>query len=404
MIYPKQPGVYWFLNSKGQVIYVGKAKNLNSRLKSYQFLTEKSPKTIQLIKERKKTKWLTVNSEFEALILEANLIRAYQPQYNILLKNTQQKIYLSFTHEPYPRILKTRGKGDYGPFPSIKKLNFILRILRRIFPFCDQPNSGKPCFYYHLKLCPGVCFNKLTPFEYAKTIRHLKILLKGKTKKLIKTLIKEQKQSVQALNFEQAGIYHHQILALQNLNQYDSGFDYQLPQLTEDKINEQLISLRFILKTNLKLPENYPLTRIEAYDVSNLQGKNPIGSMIVFIQGEKSSSDYRYFKIKSLNTPNDLKMLSEMLQRRIKHLEWGIPNLILIDGGRNQVKVARKIIPWNIPIIGLAKNPDRLVINQKTLTLNSNQPALHLLQQLRNEAHRFSRQQHLRLRTKTLFK
>lgn len=392
MKYPKYPGVYWFLDKTKQVLYVGKAKNLNNRLKSYKRLNDQSPKTLQLIKVTKSTKFLVTDSEFEALILEAKLIQAYQPRYNILLKNKQSPLYLTFTHDVYPRILKTRGQGDYGPYPSVAKLSYILKILRKIFLYCDHPDTNKPCFYYHLKLCSGACCQKISPVDYRRSLTHLKLFLSGKTKALIRRLQKQQKKAAKTLDFEEAAVYHRQILAIASLKSLDSHVETELPQLTEDKTYEQIIALQRLLKTNL------PLDRIEAYDISNLQGKNPTGSMVVFINGQKSPADYRYFKIKSLDTPNDLKMLAEVLQRRVNHPEWGIPNLILIDGGKNQVKIAQKIIPWNIPIIGLAKHPDRVILRGLSLQADPANPGLHLLQALRDEAHRFARKLHLKLR------
>lgn len=388
MIFPKQPGVYWFLNQNQQVIYVGKAKNLRDRLNSYRRLTDQSPKTLELLKQRHSIKFLITASEFEALILEAKLIQAYQPHYNILLKNKQSPLYLTFTHARYPQILKTRGQGDYGPYPSSVKLNYILKILRKIFLFCDHPDTGKPCFYYHLKLCSGACCGKISSGEYRRTLTHLKLFLAGKTKALIKHLTKQQKLASKSLRYEQAAIYHHQIEILQGLKLLDTQVETELPQLTEDKIFEQIIALQRLLKTSL------PLERIEAYDISNLSGKNPTGSMVVFINGQKSVSAYRYFKIKSGDTPNDLKMLAEVLQRRVHHPEWGIPNLILIDGGKNQVKAVEKIIPWNIPVIGLAKHPDRIILQESILKADPSNPGLHLLQALRDEAHRFCRKLH----------
>lgn len=398
MIYPRQPGVYWFLNSRGQVLYVGKAKNLNNRLKSYKRLNDQAPKTLELIKQTKTTKYLSVNSEFEALLLEAELIHTYQPQFNILLKNKQSKIYITFTQEDYPRILKTRGSGDYGPYASVNQLNYILKILRRIFRYCDQPKKNKACFYYHLNLCSGACCKKISRIDYRHSIKLLKLLLAGKTKTLIKQLTQQQKLAIKTLNFELAAVFRDQIKAILNLKSLDTHLETQLPQLTEDKHYEQIISLKRLLKTNL------PLQRIEAYDISNLQGKTPTGSMVVFIEGEPRSDLYRHFKIKSLNTPNDLLMLQEMLTRRINHPDWGIPDLILIDGGKNQVKIAEKIILWDIPIIGLAKNPDRIIMRGQTSQVNASEPGFLLLQHLRNEAHRFARRLHHHLRLQLFHK
>ncbi|MFH0943455.1 MAG: GIY-YIG nuclease family protein [Candidatus Beckwithbacteria bacterium] len=395
-----RPGVYWFLNQTNQVIYVGKAKNLINRLKSYRLITAQNPKTTVMLNQAVKFKTRSTDSEFEALLLEAELIKTYQPKYNLLLKDDRSRLYLSFTQEVYPRLVFTRQKGDFGPFPSHRQLSAILKILRSIFLYCDRPNQGYPCFYFHLNLCSGACLNQISPTQYQETIKQLKLLFKGKKSLLIRQIKAKLKLAVKAKNYEQAIIFRNQLNHLAVLNQLKLQPDSPLPQLTADRLNEQLLQLRRLIKPFFKLSSNYPLTRIEAYDISNLQGKDPTGSMVVFQNGRPAPDQYRYFKIRSLSTPNDLKMLEEVLSRRVKHQEWGIPNLILIDGGKNQVKIAAKTIPWNIPIIGLAKHPDHLCLPEKSLNLLPKSPATHLLQHLRNESHRFAQKLHRRLRLK----
>lgn len=183
-----------------------------------------------------------------------------------------------------------------------------------------------------------------------------------------------------------------------------------LPILTQDETHGRLIHLHRLLKKQLPLPPKYPLIRLEAYDISNLQGTNPTGSMVVFKHGQPAPAEYRHFKIRSLNAPHDLQMLKEILSRRLKHPEWGMPNLILIDGGINQVKAALSLIPWDIPIIGLAKILDRLInlrLRGPTLQaiktiLPPHNPGTFLLQHLRNESHRFAQRLHLYLRLQAL--
>lgn len=404
MNYPAQPGVYWFLNKKGQVIYVGKAKNLNNRLKSYALINQSSAKTAKMLQEKEKTKYKITDSEFEALLLEAELIKTYQPRFNILLKDDCSKLYLTFTKGDFPKILFTRKNGDFGPYPSFRQLTQILKILRSIFPYCDRPQTNKACFYYHLQLCPGACINKITPAAYQKNIANIKLILKNKKSALIRRLNQSLQQAVAQQNFEQAAIYRDQIIQLKSLSQAKLKPPSILPVLTQDLYQEQILHLRRMLKKFISLPINYPLKRIEAYDLSNLQGTSPAGSMVVFIRAQPAPNQYRHFIIKSLATPNDLEMLKEILNRRVKHLEWGIPDLILIDGGADQVKTAIKVIPWNIPVIGLAKHPDRLICLRGPTSqvikhpLPEPNPGTFLLQHLRNEAHRFAQRLHHQLR------
>jgi len=406
MNYPSQPGVYWFLNNQGKVIYVGKAKNLNNRLKSYALINQSSPKTAAMLRERKTTKFKITESEFEALLLEAELIKTYQPGFNILLKDDRSKLYLNFTKETFPRIILTRKSGEFGPYPSSRQLTQILKILRQIFPYCDHPAgsepAGKACFYYHLQLCPGACINKISPADYQKNINNLKLILKNKKSVLLRRLSQQLKQASIKQNFEQAAVFRDQINHLKNLPRVKLKPPSVLPILTTDIFHERIIHLRRLLKKFFSLPGRYPLTRIEAYDISNLQGTDPAGSLVVFINAQPAADQYRHFKIKSLTTPNDLKMLKELLTRRVQHQEWGIPNLILIDGGANQVKTALTAVPWNIPIIGLAKHPDRLIcLNQQGTSLlvikyplPEHNPGTFLLQHLRDESHRFARRLH----------
>ncbi|MDZ7586162.1 MAG: GIY-YIG nuclease family protein [Patescibacteria group bacterium] len=410
--FPQSPGVYWFLNKKNRVLYVGKAKNLNNRLKSYALINQSSPKTALLLKQKAKTKFKTTESELEALLLEAELIKTYQPRFNILLKDDHSKLYLTFSKETFPRILLTRQTGDFGPYPSSRQLTQILKILRPIFPYCDHPQPtgsdpvGKACFYYHLQLCPGACIHKIPAAAYQKNIANIKLILKNKKSALIRRLKQQLQQTAAKQNFEQAAVFRDQIKQLKTLSQAKLKPSSTLPILTQDTIHERIIHLRRLLKKALPLPTKYPLARIEAYDISNLQGTYATGSMVVFLQGQPATYQYRHFKIRSPNTPHDLKMLKEVLSRRLKHPEWGIPDLILIDGGANQVKIAVSVIPWNIPIIGLAKHPDRLIslrgpTSQVTkITLPPSDPGSLLLQHLRDESHRFAQRLHHHLRLK----
>jgi excinuclease ABC subunit C len=402
MIYPPQPGVYWFLNRHKKVIYVGKAKNLRQRLKSYTLINQSSPKTQLMLRERKAVKFKITGSEFEALLLEAELIKTYQPKFNILLKDDKSRLYLTFTKELYPKILFTRRRGDFGPYPSALKTRYVLKTLRKIFPFCDKPCSSKPCFYFHLQLCPGACCGKISALDYQRQLKHLQLFLQGKKSKLIRSLKTNLRRAIATGSFEQAAVWRDQIRSLSEFTAQKSLPETELPVLSQDKINERVIALRRILRQYFSLPAEYPLTRIEAYDISNLQGTSATGAMAVFINGEKSPGDYRHFKIKSCLSPDDPKMLAEVISRRVNHSEWGIPNLILIDGGKIQVKACRQVILWDIPVIGLIKNPDRLVLQGSTLKLNFNQPGFKLLQALRDEAHRFSRRLHFALRSRSM--
>src|SRR3989338_10454821 len=164
-VLPKQPGVYWFLTNK-IVIYVGKAKNLKQRLNSYRQLARLDPKTKLMLDTADQVKFKALDSEIEAILTEASLIKLYQPRFNLILKYDKSPVYLLITKEVYPCVLTTRQKGTFGPFSSARTLRLILERLRHIFPYCDNPEADRACFYYHLRLCPGACLKLISPADY----------------------------------------------------------------------------------------------------------------------------------------------------------------------------------------------------------------------------------------------
>lgn len=375
-----------------------------------------------------------LKSELQALLIEAELIRAHQPFYNSLLKDDKSKLYLLFTKEDFPRILRLRKtdlkKNHYqnslailGPFASSYKVNELLKIVRPIFPWCNKrnKNDGKACLYYHLELCPGACCHKISPQAYQENIKQLIKLLRGKNKVLQKELSQKMKILAKAEKFEEAQIIKNKIDLIREVTeeQYQLQPELILPDLTRKKQEEALINLRHIMHEKGLVDLKYHFQRIEAYDVSNTQGKQATVSMVCFIDGYPESSEYKFFKIRQLAKPNDYAMLQEAIIRRQKHPEWGRPNLLVIDGGKGQLRSVNRV--WrqsqffNCPIISIVKNPDRLVlitqkIDQKNkeswqtniIKLPKNHPTLHLISQLRDEAHRFAKKQHTRLREQNL--
>lgn len=406
---PSSPGVYWFLDKNNHVIYVGKAKNLSNRLQSYAS-SHVSAKVSQLVRVATQVKYQVLDSELEALFIEAQLIHLHQPQYNSLLKDDKSPLYIIITKEQFPRVLTVRKneitshqyivKKAFGPFSSSTQVKEVIKLVRRLFPFCNQTRSetkNKACFYFHLGLCPGVCTHTISSTEYIQNIRHLELFLSGKFKSVISEMKKIINQLSTEMRFEEANQYKVKIDAIVYVvsHYHTKKLDEPLPQLTGNQNNfMNLELLRFLQNKGVSLPK---INRIEAYDVANIQGKSPAVSMVVSIDGELKPSEYRYFSIKTLNTPHDVGMLKEAYTRRQNHPEWGIPDLILVDGGKGQINAIRKCIIWKIPIIGIAKHPDRLIIpnidNQEysSYMLNPNQPAHQLIIILRDEAHRFAR-------------
>lgn len=375
-------------------------------------------------------------SELEALLTEAELIRRYQPQYNVLLKDDKSPLYIHITNETYPRILQIRKKEVttqnpdgtiLGPFSSAYKVKEVLQIARHIFPWCNKAGNLEqvqaPCFYYHIDQCPGACLQKITPHEYKQNIKQLTLFLRGK-KALVTTQLKEQlDESVETENFEKAAVIRDKLQLIDDLTQEKRILKPELttPGLTNKIEQDGIIYLQDILSTHLNKPKKLPLGRIEGYDVSNTMGTSPAVAMVTFTDGKPDKSNYRLFNIRSINTPNDYQMMKEAIARRQNHPEWGTPNLVVIDGGKGQVRAALTVWGWDVPVIGIAKNPDRLVIPKLSggishqgypditnleytmVKLKENHPALQLIQRVRDEAHRFSKKQHTRRRLKSMF-
>lgn len=352
--------------------------------------------------------FIKVFSEFEALLLEAELIRTNQPFFNSQAKDDKSPIYIKVTKDEIPQVQLVRKqkqkRGEFlkGPFPSTKETRSILKIIRRIFPFCHHRNPQKPCLYVHLRLCPYPYENADSKIKYQKTIRKIKDLLSTKSQPLIKSLTKEMKKAAGEQRYETANEIKKQIEKIQSL-----GASFRTPRefLEQPTLVDDLTTLRLqALKTQLGL-EKIP-KRIECYDVSNISGKLATGSMVVFINGKSDKSQYRRFKIKLTSTPNDYQMLKEILSRRFKN-DWPKPQLIIIDGGRGQLNAVLSTLPksnFEIKVISLAKRFEEIYTKDKTLpiSLPKESPARQLAQEIRDEAHRFAITYHRNLRSKQL--
>lgn len=410
------------------MLYVGKAKHLKHRIKSYQQVKTLPNHKRQLVTQAAKLKYQILDSELKALLTEAELIRTYQPPFNILLKDDKSPLYIQVTKEKYPRVLQVRKNQltatpkatTLGPFNSGYRVKQVLEIARRIFPWCNQANhpQGKACFYHHIELCSGACFNQVTPKEYTAMIKNLTLFLKGQSTQLISQLKKTMQAEVKKENFEKATKIRDTLEAIIYVTKdsYKLKPELQTLSLAGDQTENKLKYLSRLLKLHLAIPPFYPLKRIEGYDVSNIQGKAAAVAMVVFINGQHQVAEGRLFNIKTLQTPNDYQMLQEVLIRRQNHPEWSLPSLLVIDGGKGQVRAALKV--WRlakIPIIGIAKNPDRLVfpirtnsqgkdcITWRVVQLDDSHPGLMLIQEIRDQAHRLSKKQHHKLKARSFF-
>lgn len=409
--------MYLFLDKKGIVLYVGKAKNLRNRVASY--FTNRShlgEKTRLLLSQATHIQTILAESEFESLLLEANLIKKHSPFFNVRM--TDGKAYPLIritTNHMYPSVLIARRPDDsnsvyFGPFPHSGAVRSVLKTLRRIFPFQSVQNHPKRlCLYNHLGLCP--CPPMLTTDDekkvYRKTIQHMLQFLEGKKKAVMKDLEKERNQAVKQEDFEKAQKIQKQIDAIAYVTSpIHRPFEYEInPNLQEDlRKKEQQELIQHLARFGINVAK---LDRIECYDISNISGTHAVGSMVVFIDGEKDSSSYRRFRIRRTQGPNDVAMMQEVLRRRLNHDEWPLPDLFIIDGGKGQVSSAGEVITneynLTIPIVGLAKREERMItFDFQEIVLPHNSNALQLMIRIRNEAHRFAIMYHRKLRSKAL--
>ncbi len=414
---PSKPGVYQFLDEKGNILYVGKAKNLKKRVSSYFQKQAHDEKTSLLIPKIKKVVHIVVNSEIEAFLLEAELIHQHLPYFNIKMIDDKSYPYIAVTNSeiPYVGLVRkmTNKKADYfGPYPHAGSSKVVLKLLRKIFPYESvKTHPKRKCLYFHLGLCPCVQAVPENADIYKKNISNLKRFLKGSTKQVIKNLESERNIFSKQEEFEKAGIVQKQIDSIEKITQetYDPFVYINQPKtqsIREESENQALFDLlaaNGVVLTNLK--------RIECFDISNFQGTNATGSMTVLINGSAEKSEYRKFKIRKTKTPNDFAMHQEMMGRRLKHPEWEFPSLFIVDGGKGQVSSVLQVLAHNgvsIPVIGIAKKFETLVIPRKEVRglkftevrVPLSSPAINIVRRIRDEAHRFAITYHRKLRSK----
>lgn len=393
---PQTSGVYLMKNSRGEIIYVGKAGNLKKRVASY-FLRPQDSRISMLVSEIAKIDYKKTDTVIEALILEADLIKKYSPKYNIKDKDDKSFLFVGITKEKFPRIILVRGKDVkkdecpifFGPFTSASSIREALRIIRKIFPYSIHPENkagkfSRPCFDYEIGLCPGVCVfaDASARKEYLKNIKNIKLFFEGKKKQVLKNLEKDMKEAAKKQDFEKAEKNKRKIFALKHI---------------------QDIAL---IQSETWFPTGVGF-RIEGYDISNISGASAVGSMVVFVHGAADKSHYRKFKIRTVFQSDDTGMLREVLTRRFsRHADdWPLPNLILIDGGVPQVNAAKQVLnelALVIPVVGIAKGPER-----KKNEFFGNIPSgvkEETLIRVRDEAHRFAIAYHKKVRGREFMK
>lgn len=524
---PDQPGCYLMKNSKGEIIYVGKAKILKNRVRSY-FTGTHNTKTQRLVSEIADFEYIITESNIEALALEINLIQKNKPKYNILLKDDKSYPYLKITNEKYPKLelvrkVNKRDKANYyGPFPDVAAANETKKLLDRLYPLrkCGK-NQKKPCLYYHLNQCTCPYYFEQDEEDYLKIVNQVKEFLNGKYQPVLTSLEKKMKNAAEKMEFEQAAEYRDQIAAIESIavkqkvtntdfkdrdvfgyDVYKGWICLQIFHIRQGKMIKRdatafpsyaepeeevltaigqfyleanhlvpkeilipqtidLKSVQAVVKTKIIQPkrgekkqlvdlakknarmyleEKYELMirkqertlgaveklgellniptphRIESFDNSNIQGVDPVSAMVVFIDGKADKKAYRKYKVKTVKGPDDYATMREILYRRYSRAlkEDGIlPDLIVMDGGKGQVEVAREVLEdqlgLNIPIAGLAKDDkhqtSELLFGNplEVVQVDRKSEVFFLLQRIQDEVHRFAITFHRNLHNKNSF-
>ncbi len=530
---PEKPGVYLFKDEKGEVLYVGKAKNIKKRLQNYLRLEAVNTKTRVLISKTKKIETIVARSEKEALLLEANLIKRYRPRYNILLRDDKAYPLLRISMEdPFPgiRIVRKKRKDKalyFGPYPSAGAVRKTLKFLGRLFPLrrcslAEFKRREKPCLYHQIGRCPAPCVGKISPEEYQRLVEGMVLFLRGKGDKLVRGLKREMKEASEKLEFERAAVLRDRIRAIEKtieaqmvaLNEekdldifyvvrekdkvsgtilfvragaligkktfhlsrahedeaalysslltqfYDENkyipqeillpvepesqkiieewltelaghrVQIKVPQrgrkksllvLARKNALEALASrikgerpyaeLSEVLAQSLRLPK--PPFRVEGVDISNLQGTLPVGAVVSFWEGQPDKTRYRLYHLRTVPQPDDYAMIYETVFRHLRHAqEEGLPDLLLIDGGKGQLQAALTAaeelgLLGKLSFCALAKEREgqgeKIYLPQRKnpLLLVKHNEVLRFLQRVRDEAHRFAVSAHRRRRRTT---
>ena len=516
---PNKPGVYIMRDADDTIIYIGKAKSLIKRVKSYFREKLDRPKTQILMSHFDSLEYIVTNSEKEALILEANLIKKHRPRYNVQLKDDKRYPYVKITNERFPRPVITRNVTKngiyYGPFTDVGSVKQTVKFLKSLFKIRTCRNMDGPCLNSQIDLCYAPCADNISEKEYSEIINKIDLFFQGKYSVIVKNLKKEMMQAAQNEEFEKAAVIRDQIASIEEImekqfvelldddldqdviaiapsenevvviimpirngkivgqddflmsgSQYDSssevvfafiqqyyGYNRHVPKqilLDEDiddkdllqdwlsdlrgnkvkiKVPQKGVKLRLVkmakknaeiinhqkknmesalvdLKKYLKL-EKMPRV-IEGYDISNISGKFAVGSKVSFKDGKPNKKRYKHFKMETPG-PNDFAMMEELLTRRLKMVDRDPePDLIVIDGGKGQLGMACGVLDklnlTHIPIIGLAKEFEEIFTpnSKRPIIIPKNNKALHLLQQVRDESHRFAITYHRKLRSKNI--
>ena len=424
---PKTPGVYLMKDAKGRVMYVGKAKDLRSRVASYfqdsaDLLRSRGPEISKMAALVVDFDFLECDTEVDALLQENRLIKDIQPHYNERLKDDKTYPYLEITTgDDFPGVFITRtprkkGVKLFGPFTSVNDLRDAVNALQKVFKFrtCeldireddDKRRFFRPCLLHAIKQCTAPCADRISREEYRRDVERFRRFLGSKQSVVIREMRAEMQAAAEALNFEEAAKMRDRIRAIQKLRlSGHAQIDVQ-PEVFYVDPTEGLARLGKILELD------QPPRIIEGIDIANLQGEETVGSLVCFIDGKPFKGGYRRFQIKSVDGVDDYASIREVVRRRYRRAAEGeelYPDIILIDGGLGQLHAALEACGEAFVkppmVISLAKREEEIFIQarKQPIKLPRNDAALRVLQQVRDEAHRFAQHYHHILRTKRQF-
>ena len=423
-ILPHDPGVYLMRDAAGRILYIGKAIDLRKRVANYFRAERLEPRIRALMAEVRNIDYVAAASEREALVMEQRLIHRHQPDYNVIWKDGKSYPFVKITNEDFPRLRLTRrklrdGASYFGPYPNTSGVRQIMRDLwrRGMVPLrpCDfEFSETKPlerkkidaCLYFHTGQCPAPCAGKISKEDYRRLADQGRLFFEGKNVPLRAAWEKEMKASAAALNFERAAHFRDILIALDHVNERVT-----FRALKEEDVQGRLEASRSLRELQEKLGLPRPPVRIEAFDISHIQGVETVASMVCFVGGNPFKGGYRKYKIKTVSGVDDFASMEEVVSRRYRkvtdeNLPW--PDLVLIDGGPGQLSAAlkglKRVTGRAQPIASLAKREEEVYLPDRKdpLRLPKDSPALQLLQQVRDESHRFAVGFHRRRRAKRL--
>ena len=420
--FPDEPGVYYFVAPDKEILYIGRATSLRDRLKSYfkdDLLHARGALLVDIVTRASVIEWTKTDSVLEAIILEANLIKKYQPHGNTDEKDDKSFNYALITAEDFPRIILVRGKDFFerfpqseikyvfGPYTNSHSLKEGLKIIRKIFPFRDSctPYEMKlnkrgeflvprPCFNRQIGLCPGVCSGEISKREYAGVIQNIRLLFEGKKTKLVRKLEKEMYSFAKHQEFEKANEIKRKLFSITHIRDV-SVIKEDLPEHDKKASPPTASADRRVVSPRPPYP------RIEGYDISHIQGSNTAGVMVVLEGRHMKKSDYRLFRIRRKGI-NDIGALKETITRRLNHSEWPSPDVIVVDGSDAQKRVAESTLARcaiKADVVAVVKNerhkPEAVLGNEQLISEFKREILL-----VNSEAHRFAVKYHRKLRQK----